>query len=84
MCAKISRSLGALAFSIALLSVPALAQEVWQTHPMSHRTGTVSSTVTPAVRMPTNRPLYDVVPPQARQPFAQEVWQTYPISPYGD
>jgi hypothetical protein len=73
MCAKLSKGLSALAVGVALVSLPALAQEVSaKTYPKSHRTVTVT------------RPLYNFVPDQSVRQTGTEVWQTYPISPYGD
>ena len=78
MRAKITMSLGALALGLALAPVPAFAQEVWQTYPM-----TVSSPAFgPGVARPAApavRPLYNVVP-QAPAAAGREVWQTYPMT----
>jgi hypothetical protein len=71
-----------LAAAVALASAPAIAQEVWQTYPMTISTpsfgpGPAAPIQVPAVK-PAVRHLYNVVPAPQADLSRCEVWQTYP------
>jgi hypothetical protein len=75
--------LGALALGV-VLAVPAFAQEVWQTYPMTISTpafgpGPVKSFQAPAAQ-PAARQLYNVVPSAQGAGPRCEAWQTYPMT----
>jgi hypothetical protein len=88
--ARINVGLGVLALGTALASVPAFAQEVWQTYPMTISSpafgpGPAQPFVAPAAR--PARPRYarrSGYNSMARVDLPQhgrcEVWQTYPMT----
>lgn len=87
MFPKISLSAGALALGVALASVPAFAQEVWQTYPMTASTPAFGpGPVRPFVAAATpsaRRHVYNYAPQAAaaQTNFGRcEEWQTYPMT----
>jgi hypothetical protein len=90
MRTKINIGLGALALGVALVSAPALAQEVWQTYPQTISTPAfgpgyarifATPETRPARRTRAARPVYnaaDYASPSSPQGGRCEVWQTYP------
>ena len=86
MFPKITLGLGALALGAAVASVPAFAQEVWQTYPLTISTpafgpGPVKPFV--AAATPSARHLYNSVPQAVASPAVLpgcDVTQTYPLT----
>lgn len=91
--AKINVGLGVLALGAALAAVPAFAQEVWKTYPMTISSpafgpGPAQPFAAPSTRSArptyTGRPVYNYnVAAQAYLPQGGrgcEVWQTYPMT----
>jgi len=88
---KIHLGLGVLVLGVALGSVPAFAQEVWQTYPMTISTPAFGPGHAQSFAAPTTRPARRghgarlVYNSAARAELYQggracEVWQTYPMT----
>lgn len=85
--AKLNLGLGALVLGAALASVPAFAQEVWQTYPMTISSpafgpGPAKTFPPPATRpeRPTYTPKHVYNSAYLPQGGRCEVWQTYPMT----
>ena len=89
--AKIHVGLGALTLAAVFAAAPAVAQEVWQTYPMTISSpafgpGPAQQFAAPAARAErparTRRPLYNTAArvDAPRGGHACEVWETYPMT----